>query len=243
MDDIFQEYKLVCDTQYYLSENIKYQSWYIQLPDGQLLHHPNLPAFTFYNEDGVKISETWFDYGKRNRGNELPSLITYHPNGNIKRKRWYKNDLIHREDDLPAEIIYFSTGKIQTEKWIKYNIIQREKDLPAWKMYNEEGKLKIEQWFYQNSIFRFGLTNDFQPKPAVKIYDNKEILEHYFYRLYNNLLSSEKYLKIAYLFRRKILKFKKRKRNELVNSLKFDVPNLYHKNGLDILKYISKFVY
>lgn len=241
--------RLLCETEYYLPSgtqaegNLKYQAWYIQLPDGHLLHHPIHPAFTFYNEDGIKISETWYHYGKINRDNDLPSVITYHPNGNIKRKRWYKNNLIHREGDLPAEIIYFPTGQIQTEKWIKDDIIQRKGKSSAWKMYNEDGKLKIEQWFYDNSIFRFGLSSDFQPLPAVKIYDNEENLEHYFYRIYHNLLSPEKYLKIAYLFRRKIINYKKRKRNELVNSLKINVPILYHKNGSDILKYISKFVY
>ena len=79
---------------YYKNGNIEYEEW--MLPNGDH-HREDGPAKIWYNEDGSKDYEHWFNNGKWHR-EEGPSYINWHEDGNIICEIWSKAGKIHREE-------------------------------------------------------------------------------------------------------------------------------------------------
>lgn len=156
----------------------------------------------------------------------------------------YRDWWIYHRLDGPAMIEYDTDGNKIYETWMKYNKIHREGDLPSEIDYYPNGNKSAELWSINNRVFRLGYTEDFKPKPSlIKYNEIGDIIEqqYLFGDQQNHLyLTENKYIKILYLFRRWILKFKKTKRKQIHSKL---IKNNLFYNNKDVSNLICKFVY
>lgn len=148
---------------YYNNETNKKQAEKWLNEDKKLNREGDLPAVTFYYENGNKERESWYT------NNVLIKSIFYSEDEKKEKEEWYdeyKN--IHREGDLPAVTKYYENGNKEHEIWYKNGTYHRdnrdnqsdrdsenkETNLPAVIEYYENGLYKRKQWYRNGKLNR-----------------------------------------------------------------------------------------
>jgi hypothetical protein len=126
--------------------------------DGYFRHRLDGPAHIYYNSNGQKESEVWYEYGESHRsvlpdGSTLPALVHYQSNGQKEVEAWRERGLHHRSVNLgPAYIRYHSNGQKAIEKWY-YHDVRHRLDGPAIVEYNSNGTMTHELYYLNNNLY------------------------------------------------------------------------------------------
>lgn len=246
---------------YYPNGHFKSKEWYIvrqgynSLDDSIYYDHSVYKLIHYYHNGNIK-SEEWYckeDWksGLLENEDDLPAKKTYFENGAIKEEFWMKDGDKHRDDDKPAVVTYYSNGIISAEKWYQKDVPHRDGDKPAIITYYPTGDKKKEIYLNRGHIYRFGRDDKFQPLASFKYYHVDNRIEEQYIFTVNSYegdedgcieieLSKDNYIKLLYLFRRKINSIKKKKRSELKDSL---TSTQLISTGTDVCKKISEFLY
>lgn len=232
---------------YYPNGQIKMKEWY---QDGKIGREGDLPGYIEYHSNGNLKLEEWYLKGVRDRDNNLPAKKIYYEDGNISGEVWFKDGFEGRDNDLPGCIDYYRNGKVKKQKWIQNGVLHRDGNKPAFIHYYLDGNIKSEIYYRQGLNFRFGRDVDYKPLPTNIYYHRDGKRRNQFIFVINeedsdegwNVLELEEkfYIKLLYLFRRKIWSYKKRKRNELKADIK---DTKLEKAGFYVLNKVGEFVY
>lgn len=239
------ENKITLKNSYYKDGKISDECW---IKNDKEHNEEDLPSSITYYKNGKKKYVRWKQNSLLHRDNDLPALLEYDNQGNLERESWFKNNRLHRDNDLPAEIIYFKNGNIHQLFWYKNGLKHRDNFLPAFIMFNYEGKIKYKYSCINGLRCSFKLFEDYTPIPSLTAFDSDGNIEYLTFDLmdYNcgqkvHKISSDNIIKIVFLFKRYINKFKTKKRNKILSSIYNTKINLF--NGIDICNLISAFIY
>lgn len=210
-------------------------------------HRDNdLPAAIQYFSNGLIRSEEWFKNSRLHRDGDKPAFIVYYYNGNIIYYKYYKFGHLHRENDKPALIEYYLNGNIKNEMWFTISNKIRSYDLPSEISYYENGNKLSESWHFNHIFFRLKLSDNYLPQSSSIRYDEINNIinrtNHYFDEVYGEFynMNETKHIKLVYLLKKFINKYKNRKRFDLLQLLHKTNLNL---NGKDVSNLITKFIY
>jgi len=235
-------------------------TWY---RDGIIENEADKPAVIIIYSAGIR--KYWYRNGKLHRENDKPSDIFYIKQNNVwykRAERWFKNGILHRDDDKPSSILYYMNGNISNKSWyiygkksrtisdkpteIEYNtngskkyekytdmngIVYRENG-PSLVNYDTDGTKVREVWFTERMMHRLD-------GPAEIEYSNNKMINCEYY-LFGNMLTEVEYIRLLYIIRRCIWRYRTRKRQELLYKLS---ATKFYENRCDICKMITKYVY
>lgn len=235
--------------------------WYNE--NGLIENLEDKPAEIIIYSHGIR--KYWYRNGKLHREEDKPAEQFYIKENNVwykRAERWYNNGTIHRDNDKPALIIYYINGNVDNEIWYIYgkktritfdnpSEIQYNKNTSkkfeaysdtSGKIYRENGPslvhydyngIKVrELWFTERMLHRLDGPADIEYK------DDK--ISNIKYYLFNKHLTEFGYIRLLYILRRKIWRYKTKKRNELLDKIK---TTKFYENKSDICKMITTYVY
>lgn len=239
------------EIQYYDNGSKHYEIWYKE----KIVHRDNdLPAVVQYNLYEEILVEKWIQNNKLHRDEDKPALIKYnfYPHS-PECEMYYKNDKLHRNFDLPAAIYYEKENNyIQKEEWYCMGFLLRLgytydfKPKPSVIVYKSFKNVLYERFIIDKCELGYSKTKGYLDLGSEPQYN----LDEYFLEDYDIMtiykkkefvqLNDTKYLKIIHILRRKILGYKQRKIQQLLNIFK---KSKLEKNGNDINKVITVFLY
>jgi hypothetical protein len=136
-----------------------------------------------------------------------------------------------------------NNGLIQSEEYInkKYKL-HRGYDWPAYIEYFETGNLRREMWCIDGIQIRLKLDDEYKPKPSEIIYNENGTIQQENFDIRDesdDLIHNggpEFIIRLNYILRRSLKKFKRNKKKQIESSLK--ELRIIKENGKDIFKLI-----
>jgi hypothetical protein len=207
--------------------------WY---RNGKLHREADKPSDIFYiKEDNVwyKRAERWLKNGILHRDNDEPATITYYINGNINNESWYLNGEKSRITlDKPSEIEYNTNGSKKYEKYTDTNGRVYRENGPSIVNYDPDGTKVREVYFIDRMLHRLDGSAEIE-------YTNNRIINCSYY-LFGISLTHVGYIRILYIIRRYIWRYRIKQRRKLLDYLR---TTKFYENKSDICKMITTYVY